>query len=198
MGHKKKKKKRLCSTQLSWAVLFSFVERKTSTTSEPRRHFPSCSFTLNAYSCSLALGHSITKYCFSTHCTKSFLKAAGRLARAITMGAVFLLSGSPPQCCVKWKWPKSPIPLLSFQLWLFPHLEKEMGRDFDVTSKRLSSSIKLDIKMSLKESKSLPKSRRGEILMSTKEALERVNYGHGREGGFLGSDPVFVILLLCK
>lgn len=32
---------------------------------------------LNASSCSLALGHSITKYCFSTCYTKSFLKAAG-------------------------------------------------------------------------------------------------------------------------
>ena len=32
---------------------------------------------LNASSCSLALGRSITKYCFSTCYTKSFLKAAG-------------------------------------------------------------------------------------------------------------------------
>lgn len=62
---------------LSPRVPFNFVRRKTSTRQEPRRHSPPCSSTLNASSCSLTLGHSITKYCFSTCCTKSFLKAAG-------------------------------------------------------------------------------------------------------------------------
>ena len=41
---------------------------------------------LNAPSCSLALGHSITKYCFSTCYTKRFLKAAGRRAGGLTIG----------------------------------------------------------------------------------------------------------------
>lgn len=163
-------------------VTFGFVQRKTSATEEPRRHFPPCPFTLNASSCSLALGHSITKYCFSTCCTKSFQKAAGRHARGLTIRALFPLSGLPPKCYVKWKWPKSPDPLLSLRLWLSPHLEKETGRDLDVASKRLSSRIKSDVEMLLKESKSQPRNREGETSMSTREALGRVNHALGPWG----------------
>lgn len=41
----------------------------------------------------------------------------------------------------------------------FSSFEKEIGHNLDVSNKRHSSSIKLNIKMSLKESKLLPKNR---------------------------------------
>lgn len=109
------------------------------------RHVLSC---LNASSCSLALGHSITKYCFSTCYTKSFLKAAGETCwRPDNWGTV----------CMEWFAARTQERHSTSELSVVTHLKKEPGRDLDVASKRLHSSIKSDIKMSLRESKSPPK-----------------------------------------
>lgn len=116
------------------------------------RHVLSC---LNASSCSLALGHSITKYCFSTCYTKSFLKAAGETCwRPDNRGTV----------CMQWFAARTLCQRKGTQerhstseLSAVTHLKKEPGRDLDVASKRLRSNIKSDIKMSLRESKSPPK-----------------------------------------
>lgn len=81
-------KKWLCCTQLCHRLYSALSRERPQPLEEPRCHFPSCPFTLNASSCSLALGHSITKYCFSTHCTKGFLKAAGRRVEALQSGTV--------------------------------------------------------------------------------------------------------------
>lgn len=64
-------------TQLCHGSHSALSREKSQPLQEPRRHSLPCSSTLNARSCSLALGRPITKYCFSTCCTKSFLKAAG-------------------------------------------------------------------------------------------------------------------------
>ena len=81
---------------------------------------------LNALSCSLALGHSITKYCFSTWLTKHFLKAAGRRAGGLTIGPLFAQSCLPSKRHVKGAGPKSAVPPLSFGDF-FPIWKKDLA-----------------------------------------------------------------------
>lgn len=109
---------------------------------------------LNAPSCSLALGHSITKYCFSTCDTKRFLKAAGRRAGGLTIGPLFAEWFAVQTPCQRSRTQERHS--TSELQGLFSHLEKGLGRDFRVASKRLRSSLKPDIQMSLKESRSPP------------------------------------------
>lgn len=111
---KKKEKKWLCCTQPCHGLYLALSWERPRPLEKPRRHFPSCSFMLNASSCSLALGHSITKYCFSTRCTKSFLEAAGETGKGLNNRALFPLSGSPPNTGSNERDPRAP-----FASWAF-------------------------------------------------------------------------------
>lgn len=62
-------------THQPW-VVFSFVLRETSTT-WAQLSFPIMVFHVKCFWLLLVLGHSTTKYCFSTCHTESFLRAAG-------------------------------------------------------------------------------------------------------------------------
>lgn len=75
---------------------------------------PSCSFMSSASNCSWALGHSITKYCFSTRYTKSFLSTAGEARWGFNNRGTVSTEWFTAQSCLKWKWPKAP-----FHFWAF-------------------------------------------------------------------------------
>ena len=66
---------------------------------------------LNAPSCSLALGHSVTKYCFSTCYTKRFLKAAGRRAGGLTIGHCLHRVVCHPNAMSEERDPRAPVHL---------------------------------------------------------------------------------------
>lgn len=164
----------------------------------PRCHFPSCSFMFSASCCSLGLGHSKTKHCFSTRYTKSFLKAAGVTRGAQQWGHCFHWVVPHTMLCQR-KMTQEPCPPSVLSLVTCPSSGERGWLWNRRAGKKLNASITLDIKMSLKESKSPPKTRGGKnSLQSTEKHWEGLTLEVAREGVFLRSESVFIILLLCK